>query len=152
MAEIVEQRQGVVTRTEAAPRAPWYQAFRILHLAFIVAPTIAGLDKFFHVLVSWDQYLAPQIARLLPMSGSTFMLLVGAVEVAVGLLVALKPKWGGAVVAAWMLGIIINLVIAGSYWDVALRDLGLMLGAVALVRLARQHELDRGYATTSLSR
>jgi hypothetical protein len=115
---------------------PAYQAFRILHLAFIVAPTVAGLDKFFHLLVNWDQYLAPQIAALSPWGGHTFMLIVGAIEMAAGLLVALRPRIGGMVVGLWLLGIIVNLAILGDYWDIALRDLGLALGAFALSRLA----------------
>jgi hypothetical protein len=144
MAELVQRKPGTSTRAEVAASAPWYQAFRILQVGFIVAPTIAGLDKFFRLLVNWDQYLAPAIARMLPVSGRVFMMLVGVVEIAAGLLVALKPKLGGAVVAAWLAAIILNLVIAGAYWDVALRDLGLMLGALALSRLAAQQERSTG--------
>jgi hypothetical protein len=129
------ERAGARTRSE-----PAYQAFRILHLAFIVAPTIAGLDKFFHVLVNWDQYLAPQIAALSPWGGHTLMQIVGGIELAAGLLVAVRPKIGGVVVGLWLLGIIANLVILGGFWDVALRDLGLALGAFALARLAAAYE------------
>lgn len=115
-----------------------HQAFRILHVAFVAAPTLAGLDKFFEVLTDWDRYLAPPFARLL--GGHTFMLVVGVVEIAAGLLVALRPKIGGYVVAAWLAGIIVNLLVLGSFYDVALRDLGLMLGALALARLATAQE------------
>lgn len=117
-------------------QAPVQQAYRILHVGFIAAPTLAGLDKFFHVLTNWDQYLAPQVAALLPMSPHGFMQVVGVVEVAAGLLVAVKPRLGAYVVAGWLGGIIGNLLLSGRYFDVALRDFGLMLGALALGRLA----------------
>jgi hypothetical protein len=119
------------------------------HVGFIVAPTIAGLDKFFHLLVNWDQYLAPQIARLLPMGTHGFMLVVGVIEMAAGLLVALKPRIGAYVVAAWLGGIVINLLIHGSYFDIALRDFGLMLGALALGRLSEVSDRRRGRKTAA---
>ena len=136
MAEITERESLVGARphTSAAERS--VQAFRLLQVGFIVAPTLAGLDKFFHLLVNWDKYLAPAIARMLPIPGHTFMLVVGGVEIAAGLLVALKPRIGGLVVAAWLAGIVLNLVLGATYWDIALRDVGLMIGAVALSRLA----------------
>jgi hypothetical protein len=109
------------------------QAFQILYFGFIVAPIVAGLDKFFHLLVNWDQYLAPTIAGLLPMSPHTFMLAVGVIEVVAGIIVAVKPSIGGWIVAAWLWGIIINLLLI--YFDIALRDFGLPLGALALARL-----------------
>lgn len=140
MAELIERRPADAVRTDVAVGAPWRHAFRILHLGFVAAPTIAGLDKFFHLLVNWDQYLAPAIARMLPVGPHTFMQVVGVIEIVAGLLVAVKPKIGGMVVAAWLAGIILNLLIAGNYFDVALRDFGLMLGALALSRLASQHE------------
>lgn len=146
MAELVQRRSGEYARTEMTVSAPWNHAFRILHLGFVAAPTIAGLDKFFHFLVNWDQYLAPAIAQWLPVSAHTFMLIVGVIEIIAGLLVAVKPRIGGVVVALWLAGIIFNLLIAGKYFDIALRDFGLMLGALALSRLARQHE----YATRRL--
>ena len=122
----------------AESRSPAYQAYQVLHWAFVAAPVIAGLDKFTHFLVNWDQYLAPAIARVVP--AHTFMLVVGVIEIVVGLIVALKPRIGGLIVAAWMAGIIVNLLIAGNYYDVALRDLGLGLGAFALSRLALDFE------------
>jgi hypothetical protein len=117
---------------------PAYQAYKILHIGFIVAPTLAGLDKFFNLLTSWEQYLAPQLAGLF--GARPFMMVIGVVEIVAGLLVALKPKIGGVVVGLWLLGIIGNLFLLGGYWDVALRDLGLALGAFALSRLAIAHE------------
>lgn len=123
--------------TEARVTAdPAHQAFRVLHVGFVVAPTLAGLDKFTHLLTNWDQYLAPSIARLSPIGGHDLMLVFGAVEVLAGLLVAVRPKIGGYVVSAWLLGVIVNLLLAGGYYDIALRDLGLSLGALALARLA----------------
>jgi hypothetical protein len=123
----------------ALPRektSPVYQAYQILHFGFVVAPVIAGLDKFFDVLTNWDRYLAPAIARILPFSAHTFMMIVGAIEVVAGLLVLVKPKIAGYIVAAWLVGIIVNLLIAGAFYDIALRDLGLALAALALARLA----------------
>ena len=117
---------------------PTYQAYQILHLAFIVAPVVAGLDKFTHFLVNWDMYLAPSIAQFLPVEPHTFMLGVGIVEIVAGLLVAVMPAIGGYVVAMWLWGIIINLLMIPGYYDIALRDFGLSLGAVALARLAPQ--------------
>lgn len=118
----------------AESRSPAYQAYQVLHWAFVAAPVIAGLDKFTHFLVNWDQYLAPAIARVIP--AHTFMLVAGVIEIVAGLIVALRPRIGGLIVAAWMAGIIINLLIARDYYDVALRDLGLGLAAFALSRLA----------------
>jgi hypothetical protein len=117
-------------------QSPSYQAYQILHIAFVVAPVIAGADKFFHVLVNWDQYLSPIIVRMLPVSGHTIMLGVGVIEISAGLLVAVMPAVGGAVVGFWLCGIILNLLSIPAYFDVALRDLGLALSAFALSRLA----------------
>jgi hypothetical protein len=120
---------------------PSFQAFRILQVGFVALPILAGLDKFFHLLVNWDQYLAPLATRLLPVSGHTFILLVGVIEIAAGVLVAVRPRIGAYVVALWLWGIIINLLLIPGYFDVALRDFGLSLGALALARLSR--EFDR---------
>lgn len=116
--------------------SPSYQAFRILHLGFIVAPFLAGLDKFFGVLTNWDQYLAPSLARLSPLTAHGTMVAVGIVEIAAAVVVALRPRVGALIVAAWLAGIIVNLCLLGAYWDIALRDLGLCLGAIALWRLS----------------
>jgi hypothetical protein len=115
---------------------PAYQAYQILHFAFTVAPLLAGIDKFFHVLVNWDMYLAPWIARLSPVGGHNLMLAIGVVEIIAGLLVAVKPKIGAPIVGVWLLGIIVNLLSMGTFYDIALRDLGLSLGAWALWRLS----------------
>ncbi len=117
---------------------PAYQAYRILHLGFTAAPILAGIDKFFHFLCNWDQYLAPWIANLSPVSGHTLMLAAGVIEVAAGILVALRPRLGAPLVGAWLCLIIVNLATMASYLDVALRDLGLALGAFALWRLAKE--------------
>jgi len=117
---------------------PAYQAYRILHLGFTAAPILAGIDKFFHFLCNWDQYLAPWILNLSPAGGHTLMLAAGVIEVAAGILVALKPRLGAPLVGAWLCLIIVNLATMASYLDVALRDLGLALGAFALWRLAKE--------------
>lgn len=114
-----------------------YPAYKVLHVGFVVAPMLAGLDKFFHVLVNWNAYLAPFVERVTPFSGPVFMRIVGVVEIGAGLLVAVKPRIGGWVVAAWLWGIILNLLLIPGYYDIALRDFGLSLGAVALALLAR---------------
>jgi hypothetical protein len=120
----------------AVSLAPAYQAFRLLHTAFIVAPILAGLDKFFHLLTNWEMYLAPAIAAMSPIGAHNLMLLIGVVEIIAGLVVALKPGIGGYIVAAWLWLIIINLLMMGSFFDIALRDFGLSLAALALARLS----------------
>src|SRR6187551_439319 len=115
-------------------RTPAYQAYQLLHIAFTVAPILAGLDKFFHLLVNWDNYLAPVVNRVLGGHGHTFMLIVGVIEIIAGIGVALRPKIFSYIVAIWLLGIIINLLLIPAsnpmpHYDVALRDLGLLLGA-----------------------
>ena len=121
--------------------SPSYQAYQILHLAFIVAPVVAGLDKFFHLLVNWDQYLPPLVNTLVGGHGHELMLGVGVIEVVAGIGVAFKPKIFAYVVAAWLALIIVNLLMIPGYFDVALRDFGLLLGALALARLS--HEFGR---------
>jgi hypothetical protein len=128
----MDMTERVLTRTSS----PAYQAYQILHLAFTIAPIVAGADKFLHFLTNWDQYLAPIVPRLTGLSAHTFMLGVGAIEIVAGLLVAFMPRVGGYVVALWLCGIIVNLLMIPGYFDVALRDLGLALGAFALARLA----------------
>ena len=112
------------------------QAFHILRFAFTVAPIIAGVDKFLHLLVNWDQYLPPVANSILGGRGHEFMYLVGVIEIVAGIGVFLKPKIFAYVVAAWLILIIVNLLLIPGYFDVALRDLGLALGAVALGRLS----------------
>jgi len=113
---------------------PGYQAYQLLHIGFTVAPILFGLDKFFNLMTDWTQYLAPVVANIIP--ANTFMLIVGVVEIVAGLLVFFKPNIGAYVVALWLLGIIINLVLVTGFLDVALRDFGLLLGALALARLS----------------
>jgi hypothetical protein len=113
-----------------------HQAFQILRLGFTVAPIIAGLDKFLGLLTNWDKYLAPQVSSTLGVSPHTFMMIVGVIEIIAGLVVAVNPRFGGYLVSAWLVGIIVNLLLVGGFLDVALRDLGLSMGAFALARLA----------------
>jgi uncharacterized membrane protein YphA (DoxX/SURF4 family) len=115
---------------------PAHQAFTLLRIGFALLPILAGLDKFTHLLVDWNQYLAPAVARALPVDAVTFMMIVGVIEIAAGVLVATVPRIGGWVVAFWLWSIIINLVMMASYYDIAARDFGLSIGAIALARLA----------------
>src|SRR4051794_13209721 len=119
---------------------PAYQAFLLLRIAFTVAPIVFGLDKFANVLVDWETYLAPWINDIVPGSASTAMHLVGVVEIVAGLAVALKPRYGAYLVAAWLGGIIVNLLTYSGYYDIVLRDFGLMLGALTLARLASKYD------------
>lgn len=120
--------------------APARQAYQVLHFAFTVAPILAGIDKFLHVLVNWDNYLAPWIANLSPISGHHLMFVVGVVEIIAGLIVAFKPKIGAWIVFAWLWAIIINLLSYSGFYDIALRDFGLALGALALARLSKDFD------------
>lgn len=115
---------------------PAHQAFWILRLGFIAAPILAGLDKFFHVLVNWDKYLPPVVNNMVGGHGHTLMLVVGVIEMVAGLGVLLKPRIFAYVVAAWLAVIIVNLLLIPGYFDIALRDFGLLLGALALGRLS----------------
>ncbi|HEX5608863.1 MAG TPA: DoxX family membrane protein [Solirubrobacterales bacterium] len=119
---------------------PAFQAFLLLRVAFTVAPILFGLDKFFNVMVDWEGYLAPWINDIVPGGASTAMHLVGIVEIVAGVFVALKPRYGAYVVAAWLAGIIVNLLTYSGYYDIALRDFGLMLGALTLARLASKYD------------
>jgi hypothetical protein len=115
---------------------PAVQAFWLLRIGFTVAPILFGLDKFAHVLTNWDRYLAPEFVDLLGVSAHTLMYVVGAIEIVAGLVVALRPRFGGYLVAAWLAGIIVNLLMIGSYYDIALRDFGLLLAGLTLARLS----------------
>lgn len=117
-----------------------HQAYRILQLGFVVAPIAAGVDKFFHLLVDWDKYLPPVVNNLAGGRGHQLMMLVGVIEIVAGIGVALKPRIFAYVVAAWLLLIIGNLLLIPGYFDVALRDVGLMLGALALARLSQDFD------------
>jgi hypothetical protein len=116
--------------------APAYQAFLLLRTVFTIAPIVFGLDKFFNVLTDWPHYLAPFVNSVAPGSAENAMMIVGVIEIIAGLVVALRPQIGGYVVAAWLAGIILNLLLIPGFYDVALRDFGLFVAALALARLA----------------
>jgi uncharacterized membrane protein YphA (DoxX/SURF4 family) len=119
---------------------PAYQAFTLLRVAFTVAPILFGLDKFANVMVDWSTYLAPWVNDIIPGSADQFMYAVGVIEIVAGLVVALRPRYGAYLVAAWLGGIIFNLLTYSGFYDVALRDFGLMLGALTLARLASVYD------------
>jgi len=124
-------------RAAALRSDPVAQATLLLRIAFTVAPILFGLDKFANVLTDdWTRYLAPAFNDLIPGSASDAMHIVGVIEIAAGLIVAVAPRYGGLLVAGWLAGIIINLLIVGGYGDIALRDFGLLIRALALSRLA----------------
>ena len=131
----ISTSSAVIDSTAASPA---YQAFRILQVGFIAAPILAGLDKFFHLLVNWDQYLPSVVTRVSPIGAHNLMLVVGVIEIVAGIGVALKPRIFAYVVAAWLALIIANLLLIPGYFDVALRDFGLFLAALALARLSQQ--------------
>lgn len=140
---------ALVTETEprlASARLdkPAYQAYWILRIGFTVAPVLFGLDKFFHVMVDWDKYLAGPVDDVIPGSGHTAMLVVGGIEIAAGLVTAVLPRIGGFLVAAWLFAIAANLIVKAEYYDIALRDFGLALGALSLARLATGFRGPRG--------
>ena len=112
--------------------------FRVLRLTYGIVPIVAGLDKFTEILVDWKQYLAPFVADLLPFAPETFMAIVGVIEIVAGVLVLVKPRLGGLVVAAWLVGIALNLLLAG-YYDIAVRDLVMAVGSWSLAHLAAAH-------------
>jgi hypothetical protein len=124
-------------------REAGYQAYLMLRVAFSVAPIAFGLDKFFNVLTDWPKYLAGWIDDLMPGSAPDFMYAVGGIEILAGVLVALRPRYGAPIVVLWLAGIIFNLVTGPGYYDVALRDFGLLLGAATLARLAHTYDRPR---------
>ena len=131
--------QDAPARPAAAPatgRDAGFDAFVMLRIAFAVAPILFGLDKFANVLTDWPKYLAGWVNDLMPGSAQDFMYFVGGVEILAGVLVAVRPRLGAPVVVLWLGGIIVNLVSGPGYYDVALRDFGLLLGALTLTRLA----------------
>ena len=116
---------------------PAAQAFTLLRITFVVAPILFGIDKFAEVMISdWPKYLAPAFNDIIPGSAQDAMYIVGGVEIAAGLVVAIVPRFGGLLVAGWLAGIITSLLIVGGYADIALRDFGLLLGALTLARLS----------------
>jgi uncharacterized membrane protein YphA (DoxX/SURF4 family) len=135
---IDQMHAAASTAADKVGSSPTYQAYRILQFGFVVAPILAGLDKFFHVMVNWDQYLPGVVANISPISPHALMLVVGVIEIVAGIGVALKPRIFAYVVAAWLAVIIINLLLIPGYFDIALRDFGLLLAALALARLSQQ--------------
>src|SRR5919201_2843947 len=129
-------RRFTVMTASVRPSQGERDAYRLLYAGFVAAPLVAGFDKFTDKLGNWDRYLSDDVAEKLPVERHTFMQAVGLIEIGAGLLVAAKPKWGGYVVGAWLVGIVANLWTKPEYRDIALRDVGLALGALALGRLA----------------
>ena len=137
------ERDGAIVQGDVLTRIkrdPGYQAFWLLRIGFTVAPILFGVDKFANVLVNWEKYLAPWIRDLSPLSAIHTMYVVGVIEIIAGVAVALKPRYAAYIVAAWLAGIIVNLLTYSGYYDVALRDFGLMLGALTLARLASKYD------------
>jgi uncharacterized membrane protein YphA (DoxX/SURF4 family) len=117
-----------------------YQAFWLLRIGFAAVPILMGLDKFFGVMVNWEIYLAPWINDIVPGNASDAMHIVGVVEIVAGLAVLAKPRYGAYLVAAWLAGIVVNLLSYSGYYDIALRDFALMVGALTLARLASKYD------------
>ena len=136
----VAHRAATNRRLDARLSEPAFQAFALLRVGFTVAPILFGLDKFLNWLTDWDHYLAPRLNDVLPGNAHQVMLVVGVIEIVAGLVVAMRPRFGGYLVAAWLGGIIVNLLIHADHYDVALRDFGLLIAAVALARLATAFE------------
>lgn len=130
---------GVATRSRTA-NDPAYQSFVLLRIGFAVLPIVFGADKFANILVEWEQYLAPWIVDLAPFGATTAMHVVGVVEILAGLAVAVKPRYGAWLVVAWLAAIIVTLLTYSGYYDIALRDVGLLLGALTLARLATRFD------------
>jgi hypothetical protein len=138
MATTPLSKEGESTRDASLP--PSRQAFLLLRTVFTVAPIAFGLDKFANKLTHWPDYLAPWVNDLVPGTAQQAMYAVGVVEIVAGIVVALLPRYGGLLVAAWLAGIIVNLLTIPDYYDVALRDFGLLVAALALSLLAVEHD------------
>lgn len=136
------------TAVAARIKDPTYQAFALLRTVFTVAPILFGLDKFTNLMTDWTIYLAPWINDIVPWDAATDMRIVGVIEIAAGILVGVAPRIGAYVVAAWLAGIIINLLTLSGFYDIALRDFGLLVGALALARLAQGQHEARGAEVT----
>ena len=133
---------STIARLTGRAGEPAQQALLLLRTVFTVAPIAFGLDKFVNLLTDWPGYLAPFVDRLVPGTAQQAMYAVGVIEIVSGILVAVRPRYGALVVAAWLAGIIVNLLILGDFYDVALRDFGLLVGALALWRLAGRQPAD----------
>lgn len=122
-----------------------HRVTEVLHWTYALLPIAAGADKFLHLLTNWDQYLAPVVTRMLPIPAHTFMNIVGVIEIIAGIIVMVKPKIGSLIVGCWLIGIAINLLLTGQYFDVAVRDIVLAIGAFCLYTLQdADHELRSG--------
>ena len=143
MATVHAERSAAATASPSRLADPAFQAFTLLRIGFTVAPILFGLDKFLNWLVDWPIYLAPEINDLVPGNADQAMLAVGFIEIVAGLVVAVRPKLGGYLVAAWLGAIIVNLLLQASYYDIALRDFGLLLGALSRARLATAFDRAR---------
>ncbi len=139
----IPANSGISRTLQRVRTEPAYAAFVILRTGFVLLPVVFGLDKFANVLTNWEGYLAPWLTDLLPFSAHTAMLIVGVVEIVAGILIAIKPRYAAYVVAFWLAGIIINLLTYPGFYDVALRDFGLLVAALALAQLARAFDQGR---------
>ena len=142
-------RVSPTTGQRAALSDPAYQAFLLLRTVFTVAPILFGLDKFANLLVGWPSYLAPWIVHLVPGTAQQAMYPVGVIEVVAGIVVAVAPRFGAWLVAAWLAAIIVNLLTFPGFFDIALRDFGLFVAAVALGRLATRYAPGRRTPSTA---
>jgi hypothetical protein len=129
-------RDGADNTTPLFKREAGWQVFMMLRTVFIVAPLLFGIDKFFNLMVKWPVYLAPIVTDVIPVTAQQFMYIVGVIEIVAAVCVFLFPRFGSVLVAAWLAGIILTLLILGSGYDVALRDFGLLVAALALFRLS----------------
>jgi hypothetical protein len=136
--EYVQDVQPATVRAD-----PRYQAFMLLRMGYTVLPLVMGIDKYFNALTNWPQYLADWIDNIIPGTAQQFMYVVGGVEILAAMIVAIRPRYGAYIVAAWLAGIIINLLSYGEWYDIAVRDFGLMLGALTLGRLASVYDRRR---------
>ncbi|WP_205834077.1 hypothetical protein [Crystallibacter degradans] len=134
---------GISQAFQRAKAEPAYGAFLTLWVGFIVLPIVFGVDKFANVLTNWEAYLAPWLVDVLPFSSHTAMIIIGIVEIVAGIMIAIKPRYAAYVVALWLAGIIINLLTYSGFYDVALRDFGLLVAALALAQLARTYDTGK---------
>ena len=132
--------RGLARVADRARSEPAYGAYLLLRVGFTVLPIVFGADKFANVLTNWEHYLAPWIVRITPLTAHQTMLIVGVIEIVAGAAVAVKPRYAAYIVAAWLAGIVINLVSYPGFYDIALRDFGLMLAALTLARLASVYD------------
>lgn len=131
---------GLAQAARRSRSEPAYGAYLLLRTGFTALPILFGADKFINALADWQHYLAPWIVRLIPLTAHQAMLIVGVIEIAAGLAVAVKPRYAAYIVATWLAGIVVNLVSYPGFYDIALRDFGLMLAALTLARLASLYD------------